>query len=145
MCARGQMWLIAVSERKTLWWAGSRRLSTSHTRVRSQFVPSGICGTQSVTGRISFSNTSVLPHQLLFHHCSLLFRHQRLAHCVHQTTRPVLRTRTKMIIILLAPEWFFLILAHPVYKMWIIQEPNTLELWNKLHFEEKNTESVHHV
>ena len=32
---------------------------------------------------------------------------------------------------------FFLILAHPVYKMWIIQEPNTLELWNKLHFEEK--------
>jgi len=25
----------------------------------------------------------------------------------------------------------------PVYKMWIIQEPNTLELWNKLHFEEK--------
>ena len=23
---------------------------------------------------------------------------------------------------------FFLILAHPVYKMWIIQEPNTLEL-----------------
>ena len=32
---------------------------------------------------------------------------------------------------------FFLILAHPVYKMWIIQEPNTSELWNKLHFEEK--------
>ena len=35
---------------------------------------------------------------------------------------------------LLAPELFFLILAHPVYKMWIIQEPNTLELSNKLHF-----------
>jgi len=31
----------------------------------------------------------------------------------------------------------FLILAHPVYKMWIIQEQNKLELWNKLHFEEK--------
>ena len=31
----------------------------------------------------------------------------------------------------------FLILAHSVYKMWIIQEPNTLKLWNKLHFEEK--------
>jgi len=31
----------------------------------------------------------------------------------------------------------FLILAHPVYKMWIIQEPNMLELWNKRHFEEK--------
>ena len=38
---------------------------------------------------------------------------------------------------LLAPELFFLILAHPVYKMWIIQEPNKLALWNKLHFEEK--------
>jgi len=38
-----------------------------------------------------------------------------------------------------------LILAHSEYKMWIIQEPNMLELWNKLHFEEKNTESIHHV
>jgi len=33
-------------------------------------------------------------------------------------------------------NYFFFILAHSVYKMWIIQEPNTLELWNKLHFEE---------
>ena len=39
----------------------------------------------------------------------------------------------------------FLILAHPVYKMWIIQEPNTLELWNNLHFEEKKTEIIYHV
>ena len=45
----------------------------------------------------------------------------------------------------LAPELFFLILAHSVYKMWIIQEPNKLALWNKLHFEEKNTESIEHV
>ena len=29
---------------------------------------------------------------------------------------------------LLDPELFFLILAHPVYKMRIIQEPNTIEL-----------------
>jgi hypothetical protein len=43
---------------------------------------------------------------------------------------------------LLVPE---LILAHPVYKMWIIWEPNTLELWNKLHFEEEKTESIYHV
>ena len=28
-------------------------------------------------------------------------------------------------------------LAHSVYKMWIIQEWNKLELWNKLYFEEK--------
>ena len=42
---------------------------------------------------------------------------------------------------LLAPELFSLILAHPVYKMWIIREPNKLELWNKMHFEgEKNGE-----
>jgi len=46
---------------------------------------------------------------------------------------------------LLAPELFFLILTHPVYKMWIKQEPNTLELWNKLHFEEKKTESIYRV
>ena len=31
---------------------------------------------------------------------------------------------------------FFLILAQPLYKMWIIQEPNTLELWNKQQFED---------
>jgi len=43
---------------------------------------------------------------------------------------------------LLAPELFFLILAHPVYKMRIMQQPNTLELWNKLHFEEKKKRRV---
>jgi len=45
---------------------------------------------------------------------------------------------------LLAPELlFFLILAHSVYKTWILQEPNTLELWNKLHLEEeKNWEYI---
>jgi len=46
---------------------------------------------------------------------------------------------------LLSPELFFLILAHPVYKMWIKQEPNKLELWNKLHFEEEKTDSVYRV
>ena len=45
----------------------------------------------------------------------------------------------------LAPELFFLILAPPVYKMWVIQEPNELALWNKLHFEEEKTESIEHV
>ena len=45
----------------------------------------------------------------------------------------------------LATELFFLILAHTVHKMWIIQEPNKLELWNKLHFEEEKTESIYHV
>ena len=45
----------------------------------------------------------------------------------------------------LVPELFFLISAHTVYKMWIIQEPNKLALWNKLHFEENKTESIEHV
>jgi hypothetical protein len=44
-----------------------------------------------------------------------------------------------------APELFFFILAHSVYKMWITQKTNTLELWNKLHFEEEKTESIYHV
>ena len=52
---------------------------------------------------------------------------------------------TKPVINLLAPEVFFLFLAHPVYKMWIIQETNTLDLWNKLHFGEEKTESIYHV
>ena len=45
----------------------------------------------------------------------------------------------------LAPELLFFILAHSVYKMWIKQEPNTLELWTKLHFEEEKTESIYRV
>jgi len=36
---------------------------------------------------------------------------------------------------LMALELFFLILAHPLYKMWIKQEPNKWDLQNKLHFE----------
>ena len=32
---------------------------------------------------------------------------------------------------------FFQILAHPVFKMWVIQKPNKVTLWNKRHFEEK--------
>ena len=46
---------------------------------------------------------------------------------------------------LLAPEFGIQILAHPVCKMWIIQEPKKVALWNKRHFEEKETESVQHV
>ena len=42
-------------------------------------------------------------------------------------------------------DYIFLILAHSVYKVWILQKPNKLELWNKLHFKEKKTESIHNV
>jgi len=40
-------------------------------------------------------------------------------------------------------NYFFLILAHPVYKMWIIRDPNTLDLLNKLHFEEEKKRRVY--
>ena len=46
---------------------------------------------------------------------------------------------------LLAPELFFFYFSTHCIKMWIKQEPNMLELWNKLHFEEKKTESIYHV
>ena len=49
----------------------------------------------------------------------------------------VLKTVLKLALTFWRRNYFFLILAHPVYKIWIIQEPNMLELWNKLHFEEK--------
>ena len=34
-------------------------------------------------------------------------------------------------------NYFFFNFSTPVYEMWIIEEPNTLELWNKLHFKER--------
>ena len=37
----------------------------------------------------------------------------------------------------LAPEFFFRILAHPVYKMWILQGPKKIALWNKRRLEER--------
>ena len=40
---------------------------------------------------------------------------------------------------------FFLILAHPVFKVWVIQKPNKVALWNKRHFEEEKMEIVQHV
>jgi len=46
---------------------------------------------------------------------------------------------------LLEPEFYIEILAHPVGKMRIIQEPNKLALWNKRHFEKKKTEIMQHV
>ena len=38
---------------------------------------------------------------------------------------------------LLATDFFFQILTHPVFKMWVKQKPNKVALWNKWHFEEK--------
>ena len=47
---------------------------------------------------------------------------------------------------LLEPEFYISILANPVGKMRIIQEPNKVALWNKRRFEEKKkTEIMQHV
>ena len=35
---------------------------------------------------------------------------------------------------------FFKNLAHPVFKMWILQEPKKIALWNKRHLEERERE-----
>jgi hypothetical protein len=45
-----------------------------------------------------------------------------------------------MYINLLAPKFYIQILAHPVCKMWITQEPKKVALRNKRNFEEKNGE-----
>ena len=64
---------------------------------------------------------------------------------ISKSIRDNFYTYVSMILTFWRRNIFFLILAHPVYKMWIIQEPNTLELWNKLHFEEKKTECIYLV
>ena len=40
---------------------------------------------------------------------------------------------------------FFQILAHPVFKMWAMQKPNKVALWNKRYFEEEEMEIIQHV
>ena len=37
---------------------------------------------------------------------------------------------------------FLQILAHPVFKMLVIQKPKKVALWNKRHFEEKKMEII---
>jgi hypothetical protein len=56
-----------------------------------------------------------------------------------------LKIWNKQVINPLGAGIFFQILAHPVFKMWIIQEPKKVALWNKRHFKEEKMESVQHV
>ena len=42
-------------------------------------------------------------------------------------------------------DGFFQILVHPVFKMWVIQKPNKVALWNKRHFEETEMEIIQQV
>ena len=46
---------------------------------------------------------------------------------------------------ILATDFFFQILAHPVFEMWVIQKQNKVALWNKRHFEENKMEIIQHV
>jgi len=65
------------------------------------------------------------------------------AHVTVSLLHEILTTQTFSELTFWRRNYFFLILAHPVYKTWIIQEPNTLELWNKLHFlKRKNGEYI---
>ena len=52
---------------------------------------------------------------------------------------------SKMHVNLSATDFFFQILAHPVFKMWVIQKPNKVALWSKRHSEEKKMEIIQHV
>ena len=45
----------------------------------------------------------------------------------------------------MAQELSFSILAHPVYKMWIIQEPNNYNYETNCILKRKNTESIYNV
>ena len=54
-------------------------------------------------------------------------------------------SKTTVGINLLATDFFFQILTHPVFKMWVVQKPNKVALWNKRHFEEKKMEIIKHV
>ena len=50
----------------------------------------------------------------------------------------------KININLLATD-FFSNFGTPVFKMWVIQKPNTVALWNKRNFEEEKVEIIQHV
>ena len=78
-----------------------------------------------------------LPHSQVSATCP----YPKPAWSVHTLTSNFLKIHLN----LLAPELFFLNFSTPAYKMWMKHEPNILELWNKLHFEEKKTESIYHV
>ena len=64
--------------------------------------------------------------------CSFL-----LIYCSQFTTYTCIRSCVIYYFNLLATDFFFQILAHPVFKMWVIQKPNKVALWNKRRFEEK--------
>jgi hypothetical protein len=98
------------------------------------------CGVNLFTKR-SFVPVYHCLSLLTFLKTKLYLKSQSVTRCKHFSTR-LLKP------ISLLSFWhrnFFNFLAHPVYKMWIIQEPKKVSLWNKRHFEEKEMEGVQHV
>ena len=63
----------------------------------------------------------------------------------HDTNYGLSEVRIEFLYLTFWRRNYFVNFSTPVYKMWIIQEPNKLELWNKLHFEEEKTEIIYHV
>jgi hypothetical protein len=58
----------------------------------------------------------------------------------HELIRSFTSCFSKIHFNILATEFYIYILEHPVCKMWIIQEPKEVALWNKRQFEKKNGE-----
>ena len=124
------------------WWCGRCK---SNTVLCHQ--PTGTAGSNPVCWYVHWKNRPARGHNKDVHLVRIWAKHiQKTAgrytpegHCVHACAEK------KLIRILTfwRRNYFFLILAQPVYKMWIIQEPNTLELWNKLHFEEGKKRRVY--
>jgi hypothetical protein len=67
----------------------------------------------------------------------LIWRHITVCHNIHALLRGLFN--------LSAPELFFFILAHPVYKIWIIQEPNTLDHETNCILKREKKESLYRV
>ena len=74
---------------------------------------------------------------------NLLYRYEEDLSCLCKTLKSFQKYFHKFN--LLATDFLFQILAHLVFKMWVIQKPNKVALWNKRHFEGGNMEIIQHV
>ena len=109
-------------------------VSAGHAFARTRLKTSAIWAARSVQGHwksCKWTGSFRFPHQIPA--CISLFPHT--CHIRYPSALPWFdRPTNEQDINLFGDGIIFLILAHPVYKMWKIQEPNMLELWNKLHF-----------
>ena len=113
-------------------------------------------GQRSFRSRQSLSGREKIPHSLSFYqkfHCCIHSRPSLVPNFSQTSSVRIARhTSVKASSELLTAKYllthnatvltfwrriFFQILAHPVFKMWVIQKPNKVALWNKRYFEEK--------